>query len=407
MYQQYDKAVQIVLDHLVEQGLTKTPRKDFRRATREFREYLEERCLEYSGSIAEAWIKSLQPDFPRTKFLFFRRSLSLVDDVTRNGSVTNVQFSYEGQSRKYRVPECFKLLLDAYIERRKQDGNQPSTLQMDYCACTRFLLFLQSKNMTKISFISPKVIKEYHMQATHRSAEGKNAYIRRIRGFVGFLATNKLVPKTLEFAFPTEKAQRLSIVTILSKQQVEAIKIFSERSCSPSELRSAAMAILALRMGFRSIDICNLCLIDISWESGTISIVQQKTGVPLTLPFPTEVGNVLARYILNGRPKCDAPNVFITLKHPFKRLQSSSSCYSSSLAILGRKESATDLRGLHVIRKTFASNLLAAGNLVSTISSTLGHVSESTVDEYLATDEQRMRGCSIGLAGIEINEAYK
>ncbi len=65
------------------------------------------------------------------------------------------------------------------------------------------------------------------------------------------------------------------------------------------------------------------------------------------------------------------------------------------------------MRGLHVARRTFASNLLAAGNLVSTISATLGHTSESTVDEYLATDDQRMRQCSIGLAGIEIKEALR
>jgi integrase len=58
-----------------------------------------------------------------------------------------------------------------------------------------------------------------------------------------------------------------------------------------------------------------------------------------------------------------------------------------------------------VIRRTFASSLLAAGNPVSMISTTLGHASDSAVDEYLATDEQKMRQCSIGLSGVEIREA--
>jgi integrase len=167
------------------------------------------------------------------------------------------------------------------------------------------------------------------------------------------------------------------------------------------------MTMLALRMGLRSVDICNLCLSDISWKSKTISIVQQKTGAPLTLPFPVEVGNILARYILEGRPKCDVPNVFIALKHPYTKLRSRRCCYASSLAILGRKKTATDVRGLHVARRSFASHLLAAGNPVSIISSTLGHAGESTVDEYLATDGQRMRQCSIGLAGIEIKAALR
>jgi len=406
MCQQYEKAVQTVLDYLVEQGFSKTTREDFRRANREFSKYLEGEHLEYSHTLAQAWVDALKPSLPKRKFLYFQRSLALVEDAARNGSVTNLWFSYDDAASKYRVPECYRQLLDAYIERRSQDGNQPSTLQMDSNACTRFFLFLQSKNITNVAFITPEIVKDYHTQAEHRTAEGKNAYICRIRGFVRFLATRKLVPETLEFAFATEKASRISIVTTLSREQVNSIRAFGEKSRSPSELRSAAMTILALRMGLRSIDICNLCLSDISWKSRTISIVQQKTGAPLTLPFPVEVGNLIARYILEGRPKCDEPNVFITLKHPYTRL-TSSRCYISSLAVLGRKKTAADVRGLHVARRTFASNLLAAGNPVSTISSTLGHTSESTVDEYLATDGQRMRRCSIGLAGIEIKEALR
>lgn len=404
MCQQYDKAVQTVLDYLVKQGFSRTTRDDFYRATGEFREYLEEERLEYSHTGAQSWVNTLKPSLPRKAFLSIRRSLALVDEAARNGSVTNVRFSHDDAPFKYRVPECYRQLLDSYIERRRQDGNQSSTLRTDSIACTRFLLFLQSKNITNVAFITPEIVRDYHTQAEHRTAEGKNAYIGRIRGFVRFLAMRKLVPETLEFAFATEKASRVSIVTTLSREQVDTIRTFSEKSCSPSELRSAAMTILALRIGLRSVDICNLCLSDISWKSRTISIIQQKTGAPLTLPFPVEVGNILARYILEGRPKCDEPNVFITLKHPYTRLRSSC-CYTSSLAVLGRKKKATDVRGLHVARRTFASNLFAAGNLVSTISATLGHASESTIDEYLATDGQRMRQCSIGLAGIEIKEA--
>ena len=407
MYQQYDKAVQNVIEYLVDQGFSKTPRKVFLQATKAFRSYLVERHFQYTYSCAQSWVNTLKPSLPRWKFLSFRRSLTLVEDVVKTGSVTNTWFEYGDAPLKYRVPECFRQLLDSYIEYRRQDGNKPSTLQMDSIACTRFFLFLQSKNITNVVLITPEIIKEYHMQTEHRTVEGKNAYILRIKGFVRFLALQKLVSKTLEFAFTTEKARRVSIVTTLSKEQVDAIKFFSEESSSPSQLRSAAMAILALRMGFRSTDICNLCLSDISWESKIISIIQQKTGVPLTLPFPIEVGNLLTRYILEGRPKCNEPNVFITLKHPYTKLRSSHCCYTSSLAILGRKKTMTDVRGLHIVRKTFASNLLAAGNHVSTISFTLGHTSESTVDEYLATDVKRMRQCSISLNGIEIKEVLK
>lgn len=192
MYQQYDKAVQTVLEYLIEQGFSKTPRKYFSHTTREFKKYLEEKYLEYSLAIAQDWVATLKSSLPRTKFLYFRRSLALIDDVVRNGAVTNTRFSYENAPLKYRVPECYRELLATYLDRRRQEGNQPSTLQMDSIACTRFLLFLQSKSITNIALITPEIIKEYHKKAEHKTAEGKNAYNCRIRGFVRFLAMKSL-----------------------------------------------------------------------------------------------------------------------------------------------------------------------------------------------------------------------
>ena len=406
MCQQYDTAAQTVFAYLVEQGFSRTARKDFQRASTEFGRYLERGCLQYSPRLARAWIDSLKPSLSKPQFLSFRRSLSLVDDSARNGSVTTVRFSYDNERSRYRVPSCYGPLLDAFLARRKQDGMQRSTVQMDFVACAQFLLFLRSKGIAEVGSFTPEIVKEYQTQAEHQTAEGRNAYIRRIRGFIRFLAAQGLVPETLEFAFATEKAARVPIVTTLSEEQVNTIRTFAEKSRSPLELRGVSMIMLALRMGLRSVDICNLRLSNIAWKSRTISIVQQKTGVPLTLPFPIEVGNLLSRYILEGRPQCDEPFVFITSKHPYTRL-TSSSCYSSSKAILGRKKTADDLRGLHIARRTFASNLLAAGNPVSTIAHTLGHANESRVDEYLVTDERRMRQCAIGLSGIEIAGARR
>ena len=404
MYERYDKAVQIVLNYLIEQGFSKTPQKYFRQACREFRKYLEKHQLEYSRDCAQIWLDALKQTTFRWKFLTSRRAIALIDDVVKNNTVTRLVFSYSKNTLKHRVPEGYKSLLNEYLKERMEEGKQPSTLQMDVAACTRFLLFLESQGITSVKLITPGLIKDYHSQAKHKTVGGRNAYTYRIRSFIRFLARKKLVQETLEFAFSTEKAPKVSIVTTLSKEQVERIKNYCRLSSSPYELRSAAISILTLRMGFRSTDICNLCISDISWENRTISIVQQKTGIPLTLPFPVEVGNILFRYITEGRPVCTIPNVFTTLYHPYRKMDKTR-CYCSSVAILGAKRFPKDIRGMHIFRRTFATKLLVAGNTVSIISATLGHINESTVDTYLSTDEQRMRLCSIDLDGIEIKEA--
>lgn len=400
MNDQYDRAVQTVLGFLAREGFSRTPRKDFCRATRELREYLADLHLEFSSSNAETWLSDLRPRIPHWRYLSTRRALRLVEHAMRCARVDLKHVSLGASRTKYEVPECFRRLLDSYLARRSEDGCQHSALQMDRIACTRFLLYLQSQKIADPGQIDPTIIKAYHKQVKHRTVEGKNAYIRRVRGFIRYLASRGLVSTTLELALPTEKASRVSIVETLSQEQIDAISQYARVSRTPSQLRSAAMILLALRMGLRSVDICSLRLSDISWKAAKISIVQSKTGKPLTLPLPVEVGNALARYILEGRQDCDVPNVFITLKHPYTSLSGSSACYHAATAILGKKGSDSQLRGLHIARKTYASRLLEAENAVPMISAALGHVDESTIDEYLATDGIRMRQCAIGLDGI-------
>lgn len=400
MYEQYDRAVQTVLCFLEQQGFARTPRKDFRRATREFRAHLVDERLDYSSPNADAWLADLRLLIPHNRYLSAERALRLVEHAVRYGSDDLDHVSAGCVRTRYEVPKCFRHLLDSYLTRRSEDGCRRSAIQMDRSACVRFLLFLQSKKVVDPGQIDPTILKTYLQQAEHRTVESKNAYIRRIRGFIQYLACRGLVPATLETALPTDKARRVSIVKTLSRQQIDAISQYARAARTPSQLRNAAMARLALRMGLRSVDICNLRLSDISWKMAKLSIVQSKTGKPLTLPVPVEVGNALARYVLEGRPDCDVPNVFITLKHPYTSLSGSSACYHAATAILGKKGSVSELRGLHIARKTYASRLLEADNAVSMISAALGHVDESTVDEYLATDGNRMRQCAIGLAGI-------
>lgn len=401
MYEQYDQAVLTVLEYLSKEGFSRTPRKDFRQATREFRAHLSDLRMEYSPANADAWLADLKPSIPNYRYLSFRRALGLVEYAFESGSMKQrVRISYGYSRAKYHVPESFRDLLDCYLARRREDGCRYSTLQMDRNACARFLLYLQSKDIADPGRIVSTIIKEYHKQEDHRTVEGKNAYVRRVRGFLRFLASLGLVSESLELALPTDKARRVSIVKTLAREQIDTITEYTRGSQSPIQLRNAAMALLALRMGLRSVDIRNLRFSDISWKSATISIVQSKTGKPLTLPFPVEVGNALARYIVEGRPDCDWPNVFVTAKHPYTSLSNNSSCYRATTEILGKKGSDAEVRGLHIARKTYASRLLKAENPISMISAALGHVDDSSVDEYLATDDDRMRHCAIGLVGI-------
>jgi hypothetical protein len=230
MYQQYDSAARAVLDSFEKNGMSGTVRKYFRHDVRALKEYLEQKGLEYSRPAAQAWLAIKKPVLTRIVYLSSRRSIALIEEALRYGEVRAWRFDYEGGSIRSRVPDRPRRLLDEYLARRAREGCQPSTLQMDDIACTRFLLFLLSQGIDDPAFLTPMIIKAYHVQAKHRTTEGKNAYTCRIRGFVRFLAERGIVPETLERSFATEKASQVRIVSILSPSQVAAIRSHNAQS---------------------------------------------------------------------------------------------------------------------------------------------------------------------------------
>jgi site-specific recombinase XerD len=266
-------------------------------------------------------------------------------------------------------------------------------------SCSRFIVFLDNCGITGEKDITPEVIKDFQAQDSHSTVEGKNAYAIKIRGFLRFLARKKLIPETLELAVSTEMAPRTSIVTTLSDNQIDAIYTFRQNAEHPIELRNAAIIMLGLRMGLRASDISNLKLADISWKESSISLLQQKTGVYLKLPLPVDAGNSLYRYICKGRPQSDSPHVFIHHRAPYCRLGGRT--FGKLLKAAATQYDVKTIHGFHLTRKTFASKLLATGNPPAAIAAALGHVGNNSVCKYLATNEDKMRLCAVGLKGIK------
>jgi len=306
---------------------------------------------------------------------------------------------------KYSLPAWGNDLLSPYLRERGREGCASSTLDMTRSSCSRFIVFLDNQGIFSEKGITPKIIKDFQAQDKHSTMAGKNAYAIKIRGFLRFLARKGLVPETLELALSTEMAPHTSIVTTLSDNQIDAIFTFRQNVNRPIELRNAAIIMLGLRMGLRASDIANLKLTDISWKERSISLIQQKTGVYLKLPLPIDVGNSLYRYLGEGRPQSNFPHVFVQHRAPYCKLGRSTFRGLLTTVVTATCDSEA-IHGFHVTRKTFASKLLATGNPVTTIAAALGHVGVDSVDEYLATHEDQMRLCAIGLKGIAYSGGF-
>lgn len=151
-------------------------------------------------------------------------------------------------------------------------------------ACSRFLVFLDRHGVVSAQGITRAVLKTFHLQDSHRTVAGKNAYAIKIQGFLRFLARPGYVTETLASARSTEMAPHTAMVTTLSDNQIATIYTFRQHVDRPIGWRNAAIILLELRMGLRASDIAHLKLADIAWNEGAVAFVQQKTGVRVHLP---------------------------------------------------------------------------------------------------------------------------
>ena len=394
----YDAAIKKLADIRKNQKYSTNIGKLDSQVTRDFRVFMDANSFPYSNDLALEWLEFQKVKWSRAKYLAFRRTLLSIDEILCTGTLSTDRFSTN--KPKYSLPEWGHDLLSQYLREREREGCAGSTLDMIRSSCSRFIVFLDDHGITGEKGITPEVIKDFQAQDNHRTVEGKNAYAIKIRGFLRFLARKGLVSETLELAVSTEMAPHTSIVTTLSDNQIYAIYAFRQKAGCPIELRNAAIIMLGLRMGLRASDISNLKLTDISWKESSISFIQQKTGVHIKLPLPVDAGNSLYRYICEGRPQSNSSHVFVHHRAPYCRLGRRTFGKSLKAAVTTKCEDEA-VHGFHVTRKTFASKLLATGNPVTTITAALGHAGANNVSEYLATNEDKMRLCAIGLKGIK------
>lgn len=298
-------------------------------------------------------------------------------------------------------------LYDDYMIFRKRSAScAPSTGVTIRTAIFSFFDYMNLHGMKSLSDISAIDLKNWHIQSRHSSARARNLYTSQLRVFFEYLAHKGLVFPNLPLALTCQCSSRTSIVEILTPEQMKRIDEYRLSASTPMELRSAAIVLLGLRMGMRSVDICKLMISDISWKDQTISFIQQKTGVFITLPMPTDVGNSLYRYITEGRPCAQGNNqVFLSHVPPYPGLKQAAAA-SRSIQHIFADSSVSGPKGFHITRRTFASNMLRSGSSVPLIASALGHAGIQSVDPYLSTDDANLRLCAISCEKITYKGKY-
>ncbi|WP_431710607.1 tyrosine-type recombinase/integrase [Glutamicibacter uratoxydans] len=183
---------------------------------------------------------------------------------------------------------------------------------------------------------------------------------------------------------------RLPVPSLLPRG-VEAEQIRSLLgACDQNTLagkRDFALLLLLARLGLRAGEVAGLRLADIDWRHGEI-LVRGKGSKPELLPMSTEIGEALVNYLQHRPAGIHLPEVFCTLKAPY-RILSSPAVWA--VVVRGCKKANVEPFGPHKLRHSLAESMVNAQVPLDAISQVLRHENPVTTVNYARVDLPRLR----------------
>ncbi len=167
-----------------------------------------------------------------------------------------------------------------------------------------------------------------------------------------------------------------------------------------ADIRGDAMAAVSAIYGLRNIEMIRLKLGDLDWMNEILTVKRAKSYKIQQFPIQVEVGEKIIRYLKHARPKCACRNLFVSLKPPYRPVDS-----ASLWVVVSRRMKSLGIEsqnyGTHALRHTCASRLLHQGSSLTDIAHFLGHSDLKSVSIYAKHDDYALRQvASISLAAI-------
>lgn len=337
----------------------------------------------------------------RSKYQTVRKAASMLHEYYKSGTVTwKILPNYDA---KELIGE-FAYALEEYISYQSLPGGMATTTIHTY----RNILLLFLYHFQENGYISPEQISlvdisNYIPVIAARQPGNMKSVMSALRSFAAFLYEHKLTETDLTPALFAAPAFRRKHHEGFTTDETDRILATVDRKTTAG-IRDYAIFTLAIHTGLRAIDICSLQFKDIDWYRNEIRIVQSKNKKPLVLPLEATVGNAIADYILNSRPECASPYIFLRQMRPYGKLNNRgmSDIASRYIDKSGIKNNSELRKGFHSFRRTLGTNMLKSGVSMYTISEVLGHADPDSSKPYLSADYENLRICCLPLTGIEV-----
>ena len=301
-------------------------------------------------------------------------------------------------------PARFRPLRDDYVASCRARGNAEATLAAKDKAASRFLGYLDETGTGDLAALSVRDVSGFLLRQRGLRRKTIASLRSALADFLAFLAAAGRAPQGLADRLPPHRHLRHeSEPHLWTAEEIRRLLAVIDRQSAVGK-RDYAMILMTARLGLRISDLRHLELGDLDWRAKTLTIVQHKTGRPLSLPLLDDVGWAVIDYVRHGRPETACAKVFIKHRYPFDAFGGSSSVasrLSRYAARAGIEFPPGQACGMHSLRGALAVAMIGNGAPMPVISAVLGHASSDTTQAYyLRFDTERLRCCALDVEDV-------
>lgn len=340
-------------------------------------------------------VESLDPKGNR-KYSRLFRTMDMLSDFQHSGTV----MIKRRLNRTF--PEQFKSNAEDYLDHMKKNYAQPNTILSHKKSLFKFTDFLDSKGIKSYSELKLKHVNSYiKVILCNYSKESTAIHMGIMRRFLTYLYETGIIHDDLASGMINVKIDHspAHLPSTLTEDEITRILAAVDRE-SPMGKRDYALLMIASRLGLRSSDIRNLKAENIDWSNHEIHITQVKTGEPLTLPLPDDVGWALIDYLKNARPVSETPEIFLRVVAPHTVLSNPNNVLIRYMRLAGVHYERLQHHGLHILRHSMATHMLDKEIPITTIQSIMGHVSSESTKRYTAINVRQLKECALEVPEI-------
>lgn len=297
----------------------------------------------------------------------------------------------------------FRELIDFYRTYEKQRGKKESTIQGEALNAASFLYQMQEQGARNLDEVTEDAVLSFfvledgsllkscsykkNISAVFKAGlKWKESQCRRILSFLPLLRETR---KNIQY---------------LTQDEIRLLRDAVENGGVSA--RNKAVILLLLFTGLRACDIAGLTFNSINWEKNLILVEQQKTSVPVEIPFSAVAGNAIYDYLVGERPDTGSMRLFLTETHPFSPMTASgvANIVAKVCRLAGIRQNPGDRKGTHIFRHNLASSMLENGVPQPIITQTLGHTAPNSLEPYLRADFVHLKECALSIEAFPLAE---